>query len=149
LTLPIDTPRLRLRRFTHEDTTDLVELVSHPSVSVEAPEIGTTPADAGKYIDFQNRLTPFQVGKCFDLAIEYRADGKVIGLLTLVRRPHQQGEIGYALAIRYRGQGYATEAARGLAAYAFDTLGLHRLSANTNSENRPSQRVLLRMGMTQ
>ena len=90
----------------------------------------------------------FQVGKCVDLAVEHQEEGKVIGLLSLILQRHRQAEIGYALAAGYRGQGYATEAARGLVDYAFTTLGLHRLSANTNSENVASQRLLERLGMS-
>jgi ribosomal-protein-alanine N-acetyltransferase len=147
MSLPITTARLVLRRFSHQDIGDVVELVSHPSVGRETPEIEATESGARKYIDFQNRLEPFQQGKCFDLAIERQVDGKVIGLLSIVCQRHRQGEIGYALGIAHRGQGYATEAAGALAAYGFDTLQLHRIFATTNSDNNASWRVMERLGM--
>jgi RimJ/RimL family protein N-acetyltransferase len=65
----------------------------------------------------------------------------------LVRREHQLGEIGYALGIDFRGRGYATEAAGGLMAYTFSFLGLHRIQADTSSDNRDSYRVMERLGM--
>ena len=92
---------------------------------------------------------PFEQDKCFDLAIERIADRKVIGLLTLISRKHRQGEIGYALGINFRGQGYATEAAAALIEYAFETLGLHRVHATTSSGNPDSFRVMERLGMKQ
>jgi RimJ/RimL family protein N-acetyltransferase len=71
----------------------------------------------------------------------------VLGLLTLVRKAHGQAEIGYALGRAHRGRGYATEAARGLLAYAFAELGLHRVQATTSPDNRASWRVMERLGM--
>jgi RimJ/RimL family protein N-acetyltransferase len=70
-----------------------------------------------------------------------------MGMLTLIRRKHDQGEIGYALGIDYRGRGYATEAAEGLMEYAFSSLGLHRIQATTSADNPDSYKVMERLGM--
>jgi len=147
VTLPIVTERLILRRFTHDDIPDVIAFVSHPSVSRATPEIEGTEAGVGKYIDLQNSYEPFEQGECFDLAVERGEDGKVIGLLSLVCREHRQAEIGYALGVRHRGQGYATEAARALMAYGFVSLGLHRIYATTSSANTGSWGVMERLGM--
>ena len=147
MSLPISTERLVLRRFTHDDVADLLACVSEPSFARATPEIEATEAGVRAYIDAQNGLAPFAQDKCFDLAIERKRDGRVLGLLTLVRKAHGQGEIGYALGLAYRGRGYATEAARGLLAYAFAELGLHRVQATTHPDNRGSWRVMERLGM--
>jgi RimJ/RimL family protein N-acetyltransferase len=147
MTLPIVTERLTLRRYTSDDTQDVLELVSHPSVAGATPEIEATKSGVLKYIDKQNSYQPFEQDKCFDLAIERRADGKVIGLLSLVNKQHHQGEIGYALGVEYRGQGFATEATRALMSYGFATLDLHRIQANTDSGNPDSWKVMERLGM--
>lgn len=147
MTLPIVTERLVLRRYTYDDIPDVLEFVSHPSVGKATPEIEATESGVRKYIDLQNSYQPFERGKCFDLAIERKQDGKVIGLLSLVCREHQQGEIGWALGVVYRGQGYATEAARALMAYGFTSLGLHRIHAGTDSGNPDSWQVMERLGM--
>ncbi len=172
MTLPITTERLILRRYTYHDIQDIIEFVSHPSVAKATPEIEATESGVRKYIDLQNSYQPFEQDKCFDLAIERKEDSKVIGLLTLVCREHKQGEIGYAetgyaeigyaeigyaeigyaeigyaLGAKYRGQGYATEAARALMAYGFTSLDLHRIQADTGSDNSASWRVMERLGM--
>jgi RimJ/RimL family protein N-acetyltransferase len=85
--------------------------------------------------------------KVFELALERKEDGRVIGLVGLIRRDHRQGEVGWALAAEYRGQGYATEAARALIDFGFAYLGLHRIHADTNSDNLSSLRVMERLGM--
>jgi RimJ/RimL family protein N-acetyltransferase len=147
MTLPITTDRLTLRRYTREDTRDVLELVSHPSVAEATPEIEATKSGVGEYIDKQNSYRPFERDKCFDLAIERKTDGRVIGLLSLVNKQHKQGEIGYALGVEHRGQGFATEAARALLAYGFTSLDLHRIQANTDSGNPDSWKVMERLGM--
>ena len=149
MTLPIETERLLLRRFRHEDVADMVAYLAHPTVARATPEIEATEAGVQKYIDKQNNYTLFEQDKCFDLAIERQADGVVMGMLTLVRREHGLAEIGYALGIDFRGRGYATEAAGGLIEYAFSELGLHRVQAETSSDNPDSYRVMERLGMQQ
>jgi len=112
------------------------------SNSIQATEEGVR-----KYIDLQNSYQPFEKGKVFELAIERKEDGKVIGLLGLIRQDHGQGEMGWVLGVEYRGQGYATEAARALMDYGFNTLGLHRIHADTSTDNVASWRMMERLGM--
>jgi RimJ/RimL family protein N-acetyltransferase len=148
MTLPIVTERLVLRRYTHDDIPDVLGFASQPSVaSVTCERIQATEEGVRKYIDLQNSYQPFEQDKVFELAVERKKDGRVIGLLGLIRRDHRQGEMGWALGVEYRGQGYATEAARALMDHGFNSLGLHRIHADTNSDNRSSWRVMERLGM--
>lgn len=147
MTLPITADRLVLRRFSHHDVQDIVALVSHPSVSRATPEIEPSEPAVIRYVDRQNAYRPFEPGKCFDLAIQRNEDGKVIGLLSLICKEHEQGEIGWALGVDYRGQGYATEAATALLTHGFASLGLHRVYATTSSFNISSWKVMERLGM--
>ena len=126
---------------------DILDFVSHASVARVVTEIEATVAGIKKYIDMQNSYKPFEKDKCFDLAIERKKDCKAIGLLSLIRRDYKQGQIGWALGIRYRNSGYATEAAKALVEYGFGTLGLHRIYADTTGENAASWRVMERIGM--
>ena len=57
-------------------------------------------------------------------------------------------EIGWRLAREAWGGGYATEAARGVVAHAFGPLGLDALVSFTAEWNRPSRRVMEKIGMT-
>jgi RimJ/RimL family protein N-acetyltransferase len=143
----IATPRLTLRRYTHADIADLLAVVAHPSVSRATPDIKATEAGVKHYIDQQNACQPFEMGKCFDLAMELKEEKRVIGLVSTVRREHEQAEIGYALAVEYRGRGLATEAAEALVAYGFDTLKLHRISARTGKHNTRSWHLMEKLGM--
>jgi len=146
MSLPIVTERLILRRLSRDDVQDLLEFVSHPSVTSAVPEMEPTESGIHQYIERQLSYQPFEQDKLFDLAIERKKDGKVVGLMTLIWKEHV-GAIGWALGLGFRGQGYAAEAARAMLDYAFASLGLHRIEAETGSLNEPSWRVMEHLGM--
>lgn len=146
MSLPVWTERLVLRRFTIEDERDLLALVVHPSFSSVVPEMAPTEAGVRRYIERQLEYQAFEPERVFDLAIERKADHRVIGLLTLVRR-ERTGAAGWALGVDYRRQGYAVEAASALLDYAFGPLGLERVEAETAVQNEASWRLMERLGM--
>jgi RimJ/RimL family protein N-acetyltransferase len=57
-------------------------------------------------------------------------------------------EIGWRLAVRHWGRGYATEAARAVLTHAWDRLGLDEVLSFTAVGNAPSRAVMTRIGMT-
>lgn len=59
-----------------------------------------------------------------------------------------QAEIGYTLAPRRQGHGYATEAVRAVLDHLFRVRGLHKVSAECDARNVASARVLERLGFT-
>ena len=58
-----------------------------------------------------------------------------------------QAEIGWALDPAYAGQGLATEAAAELVRICFEDLGLRRVKALCFADNKPSWRLMERLGM--
>ena len=58
-----------------------------------------------------------------------------------------EGIIGYIVDPRFAGRGVASDLALGLLAAAFDRLGLRRVTAGCNADNRASARVLEKAGM--
>lgn len=84
----------------------------------------------------------------YQLAIVH-GSGELIGTAGLRRRTPgwHVADLGFELAPWHWGQGYATEAARVLLEYGFTELALHSIHAHCIAENRPSARVLKRIGM--
>jgi RimJ/RimL family protein N-acetyltransferase len=85
-------------------------------------------------------------------ALEERETGRFLGFTGLARprfdAPFMPAvEIGWRLARDAWGHGYASEAARAGAAYAFGTLGLPALVAFTTPQNARSRAVMERLGM--
>lgn len=56
-------------------------------------------------------------------------------------------EIGWRLAKRFHGKGYATEAANAVLHHAFMTLNMPEIVAFTAKVNLPSERVMVKTGM--
>jgi len=77
-----------------------------------------------------------------------RPNGLLIGAIGLMMdRGHSRAEMGYWIGKPFWGHGYATEAARAVIGYGFDTLALHRIFAHHMNRNPASGRVLEKAGM--
>lgn len=61
--------------------------------------------------------------------------------------PEKEIEIGWRLLPGHWGRGYATEAARAMVDFAFETLRVPRLYAVADPDNAASERVMQRLGM--
>ncbi|WP_226040193.1 GNAT family protein [Natrinema sp. DC36] len=72
------------------------------------------------------------------------ADSTPVGTIGLFEFDWEarSAEIGYWVGPDHHGRGYGTEAAERIVQYAFDQLGLHRITAHVFEFNEPSQRLL-------
>jgi len=145
------TERLLLREFTAHDCHAVLAYQSDPRYLRYAPWTYRLRENVARlvqdFIDWQDELPR---GK-FQLAIALRTNHQVIGTcgIRMATGHAQQAELGYELHPDYWGQGYATEAARSLLAFGFQTLSLQRVWAQCVAENTASIRVLERLGMGQ
>lgn len=77
--------------------------------------------------------------------------GEIIGDagFTLINKREYSGiaSMGYFLNSAYWGRGYAVEAANLLIKFAFEELGLHKMTAGCDAENTASERVMIKCGM--
>jgi ribosomal-protein-alanine N-acetyltransferase len=139
----LHTARLRLRPFAHADTEAIFALQSNPHVLRywDSPP-WKERARAERFIAVCAQME--QDGTGARLAIERAADGVFIGWCCLVQwnPDHRSATMGYCLDAAAWGQGFATEAAGALLQWAFDTLDLNRVQAQTDTRNTASSRVL-------
>lgn len=147
---PLETKRLRLRRFQLTDLEVFQAYRADPSVAAyQSWTERFSMEDARWFIERQLEITPGELGSDAQLAIELKASGAMIGdvfLNTPKDQPHQ-AHIGYTLARRHQGHGYASEAVQRVLDHAFRVLGKHRVSACTYAENERSVALLERIGM--
>ena len=144
----LPTDRLVLRRWIDDDRAPFAELNADPEVMRYFPQ--TMTRDQSDAMVDRIELGFEENG--FGLwAIEI--DGRFGGFTGLNRTtfatpmgPHM--EIGWRLATWAWGQGYATEAARCVLDVAFADLGLTEVYSFTTETNRPSEKVMQRIGMT-
>jgi ribosomal-protein-alanine N-acetyltransferase len=143
---PIQTARLTLRSYSSDDIPDLVRLAGAREVAATTLRIPHpyTEQDAKGFIEtYAEKAVPET-----RFAIALTSDGQLCGGIGLsVDEPHQHAELGYWLGVPYWGQGYATEAARAVIQYGFETLGLRRIYASYIPHNVASGRVLQKIGM--
>lgn len=78
-----------------------------------------------------------------------RESGQWVGaasLFDVLRGTQQNAWIGGYLLNSHWSKGYAEEAGQVILQIGFQTIGLHRIEALTSQDNRPTQRVLARLG---
>ena len=148
LTTPtLETARLRLRPPTDADRDDLVALMTDAHVLRfwDAPPW----PDAGRFDRFLSGSRQMaEEGTGVRLIVERRTDHSFLGWCTVDRwdAGYRSASLGYCLAEAAWGQGYATEAASALLAWAYATLDLNRVQAEADTRNAASGRVLEKLG---
>lgn len=145
----LETPRLVLRELEPEDAPFMLELLNEPSYILNIADRGVRDLEGARaYLEQRWRASYRDHGFGLWLVLE-RESGAPTGLCGLVRRDGLDDvDIGYAFLPAFWGRGYAIESAQGVKAYARDVAGLRRLVAIAVPENRPSIRVLERLGMS-
>ena len=148
---PIRTERLVLRRFQTLDAKELADLMSNSDTLRYLNWTPMTLEDAEEWIAGQrgNRFPQFDEYDYF--AIEAVQGGKVIGLATFWFLTDELDLAQFEIIIRpdWQRKGYATEATRGLLAYAFKGLRVRRLVAKSDARNLAARRLLLKAGLRQ
>lgn len=140
------TERLLLRPLAPADAQALHRLVNDYSVAGNLARV-PFPYPEGLAQDWiASTHAQMARGEAFDLAIS-DAQGALMGCVGLtVKRGASEAELGYWLGRRFWGKGYGREAAKALARWGFDVLGLDRIVASALTDNIASQKVLRDIG---
>jgi RimJ/RimL family protein N-acetyltransferase len=145
----LETPRLRLRHFRDSDIPVFIAYRNDPAVAKYQSWEGISEPEAHAFVQEQREIQPGEPGQEFQIAIELKEMGVLIGdcYFTIKEHDNRQAEIGYTLSRAYQRQGFATEAVSCFLTYAFLTFDLHRIIAITDCENAASVALLERLGM--
>ena len=148
-TAALVTPRLRLAPWTPAQLLAMLE-----SVERFEAESGLRLADGLREFFVSGEVSPAWVEQLrvapgpdpwtLGFAVVHRDDGRVIGSAGFKGPPGEDGsaEIAYGIAPGYQGNGFATEAARALVAFALERVDVTSMRAHTMPENGASGRVL-------
>lgn len=150
LPLEIETARLKLRPFRTSDADDIWPYVSDP----EFPKAMSWAAHTDR-----EQTVAWLEGTQNDLADNIGLlwamvhDGKVCGNISLENIRWQQAawridraELGYWIAPSLWNKGLMTEAAHHVLLFAFETLGLHKVTIGCFEQNVGSRRVIEKLG---
>ncbi len=143
----LHTARLRLRPFSDADADALFALHSNAHVLRywDSPPWGE-PSRAERFIATCRQIE--EEGSGARLAIDRVTDGAFVGWCGLTRwnPDYRSASMGYCLTEAAWGHGYATEAARAALQWAYETLDLNRVQAETDTRNVASAHVLEKLG---
>ena len=143
----LHTARLRLRPFTEADADDLYALQSNAHVLRywDSPP-WTEPARAERFLARCRQLA--EEGTGARLVLERTTDATFLGWIGLTEwnPDFRSASLGYCLAEAAWGRGYATEAARSVLQWAYETLDLNRVQSEADTRNVASARVLEKLG---
>ncbi len=147
-----NTPRLQLRPMVPQEARELLAVVV--SSREELGRFMTWPREMR---DIEHARRFVRVGReswllerTVRLGIYDRATGALLGNVELdaVDLRRGQAELGYWVRTDRARRGIATEAARAMLRYAFETLRLHKVRADVAVGNHGSARVLEKLGFT-
>jgi len=92
----------------------------------------------------------YEKGTELDFAIVLKENDKMIGSAGMVLDGPEPGsrEIGYIINKKYWGRGIVPEVSRYLMKMGFEELGLNSIYAHCDPDNKQSERVMQKLGMT-
>jgi len=143
------TERLVLRQWKDSDYLDFANLNADPSVMEFYPNI----LSSGESDAMADKLSSLLESNGWGFwAVEERANNHFIGFVGLHQPTYDLPvtpciEIGWRLAKKYWGFGYATEAAKSALNFAFTALNKQEIYSFTSVENYKSRSVMERIGM--
>ncbi len=145
----IRTPRLLLRGWRSTDLEPFAQLNADEEVMEHFPK----PLTRQESDELAGRIASGFAHHGFGLWAVEDQDGKFIGFTGLAVPALEAAfmpatEVGRRLARSAWGHGYATEAATGALAFAFDRASLAEVVSFTAATNGRSQNVMRRLGMT-
>ncbi|MCG8707933.1 GNAT family N-acetyltransferase [Brenneria sp. 4F2] len=146
----LSTERLILRPWQAADRGDFAAICADPQAMAFLLPLPTAD-DSNAWIDRQIAHQTAQ-GFCF-WALEDKTTSEFIGTTGLVRIGYDAPfapavEIGWRIARKFWGKGYAPEAARASLAFGFTRLKLDEIVAITVAANVKSRRVMSKLDMT-
>ena len=146
----LETNRLVLRQWLDSDAPQFAKLNANPEVMKYFPKtLDRLESDAA--IDRYKSVIARQ-GWGF-WAAELKGSNEFIGFIGLNQLPEDHPlaptvEIGWRLLPQHWGLGLASEGAAACLGYAFENLYLSEVISQTPLQNKPSERVMIKIGMT-
>jgi RimJ/RimL family protein N-acetyltransferase len=143
----LETERLLLRQFRESDLDAYAEMCADAEVMRFISVGGRVMNRQEAWRHMAMVLGHWQLRGYGFWAVEEKATGALVGRVGCWQPEGWLGfEVGWSLARKFWGRGFATEAARASLRYAFEHLDQARVVSLIHPENLPSMRVAERIG---
>jgi ribosomal-protein-alanine N-acetyltransferase len=154
-TIMLQTPRLILSPPSHHDATELLAYYVRNRIHLKPWEPERSVSfftQDGMEKRIHDMACAMENGQALHLLLRDTATGAMVGecaFTNIVRGPFQACHLGFSLDHAAQGRGLMQQALSQAIGHVFSTLGLHRIMANTRTDNRRSQALLQRLGFQQ
>lgn len=150
-TLPIDTPRLSLRRFIVGDAPAMFRNWAGDPEVTRYLTWPTHRSAAETEEVVRGWVGEYACGSSYNWCMEWKETEEPVGSIGVVGFSERAGwaEIGYCLTRRLWGRGVMTEALTAVEDFLFREVGCSRVQAKHDVENPASGRVMQKSGMKQ
>lgn len=145
----LETPRLVIRRLSSSDVKSLKPILGDSEVMKYSLKGALNEEGIKEYID--KILSHYDRHGYGLWGIVQKGTDELIGIAGLIYQILEDSpftELAYRLARKHWGKGFATEAAKAILEYAFNTLNIDRLISIIEPGNAASVKVAIRVGMT-
>jgi len=144
-----ETERLAFRNWTTNDFHGMHKVSSDPEVMKYFPSIKTEEETKTFIKTMRSQFE--EHGYCYFPTI-LKSSNEVIGFIGLAYQTFEAPfnpatDIGWRLAKKHWGNGYATEGAKACLQYAFNTLDIQNIVSIASIVNEPSINVMKKIGM--
>ena len=148
-TPPLETERLRLRRFREDDVEDMFPLYSDAEVNRFLPWYPFRTIEQTREYLHASIYPEYKKDTAYCYALELKETNQVIGYIcvTKIDRDTASGELGYGLRREYWNRGLMTEAADAVLERLRGD-GFAYIIATHDVQNPASGRVMQKLGMT-
>jgi RimJ/RimL family protein N-acetyltransferase len=145
----LETERLRLRRFTLDDSGFILALLNSAGwLRFIGDRNVRTVEEARQYLE-NGPLKSYATNGYGLSLVEKKDDGEAIGMCGFLKRDTLDSpDIGFAFLPDFTGKGYALEIADAVLKHAKEKLGLSEIAAITLPDNVRSIRLLEKIGLT-
>lgn len=135
-----ETERLIIRKLKEEDRDSWFDLMNNPNVMKPIPRPIMNKRESDEHFEKHLNLTSNKNTNV--MAIDVKHGNSFIGIAAFLKNDNHEDEIGYRLREKFWGLGYGTETAKGLINYGFNNLRIQLLTADVNTENLKSVKIL-------
>jgi RimJ/RimL family protein N-acetyltransferase len=144
----LETERLRLREFTPEDASFIIELVNSPGWLKYIGDRNIKTTDQARAYLENGPIKSYHDNGFGLWMVENKVINTPIGMCGILKRETLEHlGLGFAFLPEYMGKGYAFEAATATLTFAKEKLNVQTLCAITVPDNQNSIKLLQKVGM--
>ena len=149
LPLPIETPRLVIRRFAPGDWKDLMELTADEALFQYTVGRPLAEEEVLRWLESDPHVKFTTPNQTLYLALETREPAKLVGYIGLTQtEPHPlTADLSIFVNTAFQRQGFALEALDAVMGFCFEGVNLHRLTASCDSRNTAARGLFEKLGL--